>query len=310
MYTGETPWHGLGKRLENVATSEEALKASGLDWEVVANPVYTKIDNTMIEIPDKYSISRNTDHKIYNFVSGIYKIVQPRECFKFFDDVVGEKLAIYHTAGSLKGGAVIWILAKLPGELMVKNEEIDKFLLLSTSYDSSRAHQMCYTPQRVVCWNTLKMADASASSKFYMKHTTNINLKLEQAKMTLGIANKFFQNWKLQADKLAGLMLPEPERPLLLKAAFLGDPTIEDAKVTPMAKIVMDKANELAFTGRGNDNPQIQGTAWQAYQGITQYVDYAMPHRDNSQENRLALSWMGYGNEIKDRAWDYLLKIK
>ena len=34
FYTGATPWHGLGEKLEDAPTISEAIEASGLDWEV------------------------------------------------------------------------------------------------------------------------------------------------------------------------------------------------------------------------------------------------------------------------------------
>ncbi|CAK9250006.1 unnamed protein product [Sphagnum jensenii] len=33
-YKGETPWHGLGFRLDENATGEDMLKVAGLDWKV------------------------------------------------------------------------------------------------------------------------------------------------------------------------------------------------------------------------------------------------------------------------------------
>jgi hypothetical protein len=42
FYRGETPWHKLGTFIEpeKELTSEEAIVAAGLDWEVETQPLY------------------------------------------------------------------------------------------------------------------------------------------------------------------------------------------------------------------------------------------------------------------------------
>lgn len=40
FYCRETPWHGLGTRVEVAPTSADALRLAGLDWEVETKPVY------------------------------------------------------------------------------------------------------------------------------------------------------------------------------------------------------------------------------------------------------------------------------
>lgn len=42
FYVRETPWHGLGTRVEETLSSKEALAAAGLDWNVVQKRIYTE----------------------------------------------------------------------------------------------------------------------------------------------------------------------------------------------------------------------------------------------------------------------------
>lgn len=44
----EKPWHGLGTIVMEAPTSADALKLTGLDWNVVQEPIYTDF-NELIE---------------------------------------------------------------------------------------------------------------------------------------------------------------------------------------------------------------------------------------------------------------------
>ena len=133
MYVGEKPWHGLGKRLENAATSAEAIKAAGLDWKVTKEPLFleggTRLEKALATV-------REDTGAVLGVVGKVYQPLQNKDAFKFFDAVVGIKEAMYHTAGALGDGECVWILAKLPGVVRVVGDDItEKYLLLTNRHD-------------------------------------------------------------------------------------------------------------------------------------------------------------------------------
>lgn len=150
MFYGETPWHGLGTRLDNPATAAEAIVAAALDFSVDLEAITT---TDGVPVPQRKAVMRADSGDVLGVVGNSYIPIQNAEAFAFLDSVVAEGEVRYHTAGALGKGERIWMLAKLPGHIRIKNSDdvTDKYLLLSNSHDGSAALRVFFTPIRVVC---------------------------------------------------------------------------------------------------------------------------------------------------------------
>ena len=186
----EKPWHGLGTIVEEAPASAEALRLAGLDWEVVQEPIYTAFGGRV----DSYKANvRSTDRRVLGVVSDRYKVVQNIEAFSFTDELLGKGVR-YETAGSLQEGKKIWLLARLPREYIIAGERISPYLIFSNTHDGSGSVKVAVTPVRVVCNNTLNLALSTASRSFSMMHTGNIQGKIQEARETLFMAEKYMDS--------------------------------------------------------------------------------------------------------------------
>jgi len=320
FYYGDTPWHKLGTSVENALTSDEAITAAGLNWNVEQVNLFHNWQGNRIKIEDKVGIRRNTDGKILGVLSHDYVPLQNVDAFRFFDGVVGEKKAIYHTAGSLRDGKKIWILAKLPDTMLVKGkDEVDKYLLLMNGHDGTVAIKMFFTPIRVVCSNTLTSAELGTKKieMFYSKHTGGVMARMEVARDILGITTKFYDNFLEMANHLANIQLPAPELPKLLAASFGTSGAIRPEDVVHLDDIgKARRVNEMAHVqalfegeGKGLNDPAIRGTKWAAYNAIVEFLDYGKQFRGkDADSNRLEATWLSRNQQIKNKAINYLLK--
>ncbi len=167
FYVREMPWHGLGTNVEKALSSEEALAAAGLGWDVVQKKIYTEDWNS---VPGFYANVRDSDNKVLGVVSHRYRIVQNREAFAFTDGLLGKGVR-YETAGSLRGGRKTWILARLPKQYRLADDRVMPYLVFSNSHDGSGSIKAAMTPIRVACNNTLNLALQGADRIWTASHT-------------------------------------------------------------------------------------------------------------------------------------------
>ena len=304
FYFGEAPWHKLGAKLENPATAAEAIEAAGLNYQVELVPLFTEAG---IPVPRRKGVIRSDSRQVLGSVGTSYVPVQNEEAFQFLDAIVADGGLRYHTAGALGKGERIWMLAKLPGHIRVKNTEdiTEKFLLLHNSHDGSSPLRVHFTPIRVVCQNTLSIAERNGRGLgCSIMHKGDLESKVYGAQKVLGLANRFFDDLQPKIDLLASY-LPTRDQLHQFFCTLYPDP-VEGNKTR--AENVRAELFRLFDEGIGQDIPGIRHSAWAALHAVTEYVDHRRTTRGQGDSEkaskRLQSLWFGSGARLKQLAWD------
>lgn len=291
-------WHAEGIRVEKELTSKEAITAAKLDYKVVKTPLYYNLSGVYLPADKGNAIIREDNHSVLGIVGDRYKIVQNIEAFDFFDSIVGSGQAIYHSAGALGVGEKIWLLAKLPSDIIVfDNDVINKYLLLVNTHDGTGSLKMYYTPIRVVCQNTLNASSRDSKDGISIRHTQSITSKIEAAKKSLGFALDFYSEFEVNVKTFPKItMLANSKEQTLYFENCLNAKSDQSTRTNNQ----LDELRTLSVYGQGQRIPGVSNSLYASYNAVTEYVDYCRASRgDNKTESLL----LGSGAAIKERAY-------
>jgi phage/plasmid-like protein (TIGR03299 family) len=288
----EPAWHGLGTVFSEEVTTSEMLKLAHLDnWNVrledVAIPEGFASDKSYSFVTRTNPFD-NTKNDVLGVVGERYVPLQNEDLFDF-GDLMLDGGGRWETAGSIKGGRQVFGSLALERETVLDpngvSDKVNTYLLINTSHDGSVAIQASITPVRVVCANTLNLAlRGKAKQSFKIRHTSTASGKVAQAREALGLANRYMDEF----DKMAQEMISKE----ITKAKFdeivaLAYPAPEkDAKGS--FKKYNDKMDLIQSIYVGDYNNTIAGTAWGAFNALTERLDWYRSGRGGDNESILA----------------------
>jgi len=301
MYVGETPWHGLGKEIPEGKKLgiDEALVAAGLDWEVDLRRLYTEDGHTLLNINERYAVCRRKDNTVLGIVGPDYTPLQNKDAFAWFQPFLDTADVTLETAGSLKGGSQVWVLAKIQRASLTVGaaDEVAHYVLLSNSHDGSVPARVGFTPVRVVCNNTLCLAHESEASRLLrVKHTARIVENLGSVRDIMNIARKDFYATVGQYRALMKRKIDMNDLERYVKVVFALPDKGGKELVTNVAYL-MEKGRGSEMAGR---------TYWGAYNAVTEYLGY---FRGKTQDNRLSSLWFGDSARVNRRALDTAIEM-
>lgn len=298
FYTRQTPWHGMGTRVEEAPTSEDALHLAGLDWRVRQVPAIANIYDDTKET-GYYVNYRDTDNKILGVVSEQYKIVQNKEAFAFTDEIVGGDVR-YETAGALNEGKIVWLLARMP-ETEVLGDRFENYFLFSNSHNGSSAVRATITPVRVVCQNTLNLALNGAQRTWSFVHRGNVFNRLQEARQTLEMASRYQEEFVKTAEKLALKKYTAQEVRSIIDRLF----PIEDGETLTERRLqnMIRQREQFEKALDADDVQNFKGTAWGLLNAVSDYAFHAQPIRETRTYRENKIKQVIEGNTYLDRAF-------
>ena len=299
FYVRETPWHGLGTKVMEAPDSEGALIAAGLNWNVVQEPIFTG-ENEPIR-GYKANI-RDSDRRVLGVVTDRYKVIQNHEAFAFTDELLGQGVR-YETAGSLQDGKKVWLLAHMPHEYIISGERISPYLLFSNTHDGSGAIKVALTPIRVVCNNTLNLALSTAKRSWSMVHTGDIRSKMQEARDTLFMAERYMDELGKEFEALRLKKLSDQKVMEYIEVLL----PVEDGLTPQQIKNIERLREDMKI--RYFDAPDLQDTGKNAYRfinAVSDFATHAKPLRRTANYKENLFARTAEGNPLIDRAYQMM----
>ena len=299
FYVRETPWHGLGTKVMEAPDSEGALIAAGLNWNVIQEPIFTGGNEP---IRGYKANIRDSDRRVLGVVTDRYKVIQNHEAFAFTDELLGQGVR-YETAGSLQDGKKVWLLAHMPHEYIISGERISPYLLFSNTHDGSGAIKVALTPIRVVCNNTLNLALSTAKRSWSMVHTGDIRSKMQEARDTLFMAERYMDELGKEFEALRLKKLPDQKVMEYIEVLL----PVEDGLTPQQIKNIERLREDMKI--RYFDAPDLQDTGKNAYRfinAVSDFATHAKPLRRTANYKENLFARTAEGNPLIDRAYQMM----
>ena len=289
-------WHGLGTVFEEEVNTSEMLKLAHLnDWNVRLEEV--PLPAGFVSDKTNYFVARNNpfidgQNDVLGVVGERYHTLQNEELFDFADGIL-DGGGRWETAGSLKGGRVVFGSLALERETVLDpngvSDKINTYLLVNTSHDGSVAIQASVTPVRVVCANTLNMAIGGGKRNgvkqtFKIRHTQTANGKIQAAREALNIANAYMDEFDVMAKAMIEKEISNDTFNKIILEAY----PMPDADTKGALKKWQTKTELIENIYTGEFNHMIAGTAWGAFNALTERLDWHRAGRGGNNESILA----------------------
>jgi phage/plasmid-like protein (TIGR03299 family) len=342
------PWSGkMGICVSDCTTAQEVIEKAGLNWQVekaelVAKMPFTiggnnKVDNEAFVYKGKiYRECENnfaTYRTDYNMPLGIvkskYEVVQNRDAFSFFNEVIGDNRAKWEYAGQFGYGQQIFVVAKIENTINVgKHDPIDSYLVFSNSHDGTGSVNILFTPVRVFCLNMMRGAVKSADNYIKLRHTSNVHKRLQLGSEVLNAAIRQCDNvseiynalnvMKMTDEEvikyISNLVLSDAERVALLSYDSKNgyERLLRHNYMTLEAtKISTRKANTISsmykYYHEGIAQQELVGTGYGAYNAITGYYSNVV---NLEGERRMDSLLYGGGAKVIGQALDDILRLQ
>lgn len=308
------PWHPIGhpftEEIKDMVEATLKVLPESYDKEIC----YIKRGDTYVPVQD-YRIITRSDEKEIGAVSSGFELLQPVEATHPMQAFIDSGMCTLDCMGVLKEGKQLFATFKVnkAEAEIVPGDPIQGYIVVATGFEGSLSYLLLNTNTRVVCNNTLQAAilgNRNVENSYKLRHTKNIRTKIIDAAKAIAQAMSHFEKGVEAYKALAAKPMSAEEMVTYVKRVFIDDALekklAEEGKdPTPNMVAKIERVCDLLLTQEGYDLvPAMHGTAWQAYNAVTQYLTH---DQGRTEESRLHNQWFGPAVTMNNRALELAL---
>jgi phage/plasmid-like protein (TIGR03299 family) len=311
-------WHGLPqyKQIEGFVPLEQAEAIA--NYEVVKKPLF--IAGASEPVAGAFCLYR-TDLQIaiYPAVGDRYTVANNLDLMQFVDKGILQKYPNIkiESVGTLSHGQGFF-LNLIVSEHTVKGDISPTVTRLAIfNFHGGKAVSACIHQTRIVCMNTLRVAQAEGKANATMKnfrHTASVGQKLENYTVDLaGIIGETEESNK-NMDLLSSTAITTKQFEMFIENVF----PKENAKEGRSKSIAINKQSAVKEIYEGRDNlTALDNTAYRALNAVTDWADHEMSLRGSGEEDadNVGKRFMsnihagGASDKIKQSAFKFALEL-
>jgi len=283
------------------------LVAAGLDWKVNKLPLSFDDGTGPVEVEGRYALVRDSDNRMFSITGESWKPLQNEDTLDFMRSYVEAGGAKLETAGSLRGGRVVWGLAKLDASFDVtRGDRVNGYLLITSPHEVGKGISIRTTTVRVVCANTMALAESQSSVHYRQSHMKDFDTDAAKQHVDLALAHMGAEERSAKALAKLKINLEDAVKKVIVPIV-LPEIAIEERLMDViMEPYAQPKALQQIIDSINNAPGAIEGNGWGVLNGFTHWSDH-VAGRD--QGARMWRSWMGDNGLKKQKVRDQLMEL-
>jgi hypothetical protein len=308
----------------------EALILAGANWGVYKEKLGSQLKNVQTE-EDYYftdtrlfGVYRDTDNQFLGAIGKDFQLLQNHEGFNWFKPFLENQQAYIESAGTLRNGEVVWIIARLTEssqQKVVAGDFVEQRILLTLCHNTNRSPQATLLNSRmngqVVLSRSLDSRQVQNLMK--MRQTRSLETQMARVNEKIQLARAEFDRDVAAYQALASKYMTLPDMRQMLRTLFDTQLTAQKEKngflVNRYADLSDYKPAKLILANLELDEliiPYVRSTAWALYLAIAHYQTYQAKDTrrgcDRTKwEAQLEQLWFVNKNNLLDRAMHLLL---
>lgn len=224
----------------------------------------------------------DNDHVMGVFKSGYTPHQYDEWLTRHVENLLDDSLVI-GSASLLKEGAVAAVQIRLREAIATQDGKILPYMLAGTSFDGSVStfYKRCIT--RFVCKNTLRIAKAEKGAVLRIKHTANSGLKIDSARVALGLVEQAAEEYIEAMDQLLAIDVTDVQFRRIVNEVW--PIPSEEGRARTMAETRQGQV----FNLWRNDSRvnAVAGTAWGVLQAFNTWQHHIQNVRGDRDERNL-----------------------